>query len=542
MIDPNVLIVDDEAANVALLEAILHRAGYVSVRGTTDSRQVSRLVSEAGPDLILLDLSMPFIDGYTVLEQLRASQPEGTFLPVVILTADVTPQARRRALAAGANDFLTKPFDNDEVLLRCKNLLAARTLHLALQNQNAVLEEKVRQRTSDLEATLAELRATQQRQVHQERLRALGEMSSGVAQDFNNQLTVLIGYSDLLLLNNAQMVGNRPMAVRYLQTLRTAAQESAKIVGRLKEFSRRREADDVFLPINLPKLVRETAELTQPKWRSQARADGRQITIQLELEPVADVPGNAAELRETVSHLIFNAVDAMPEGGTITLRTLPNECGAVILEVADTGIGMSDDIRRRCLDPFFTTKDHAPGTGMGLSTVHGIVRRHEGELEIITQPGNGTTMRVRLPVHGTAGSAGTTPDARQRPGRSLRVLLVEDDPMVREVVSEYLRRDEHEVSTAVTGREGLEKFEAGAFDLVVTDLALEGLNGEHLAAAVKQRAAATPVILLTGFGDKLLAEGGKPDNIDAVLCKPLAPAELWRAMARVMPADTPLPS
>ena len=168
-----------------------------------------------------------------------------------------------------------------------------------------MLEEKVRQRTSDLEATLAELRASQQQRVQQERLRALGEMSSGVAQDFNNQLTVLIGYSDLLLLNNAQMVGNRPMAVRYLQTLRTAAHESAKVVARLKEFSRRRAADDVFLPINLPKLVRETAELTQPKWRNQARADGKQIAIRLELETVPDVPGNAEELRETVTHLIF---------------------------------------------------------------------------------------------------------------------------------------------------------------------------------------------------------------------------------------------
>ena len=519
MIDPNILVVDDEAANVALLEAILHRAGYASIRGTTDSRSVPRLVSEAEPDLVLLDLSMPFFDGFAVLAQLRASQPAGSFLPVVILTADVTSQARRRALAAGANDFLTKPFDNDEVLLRCKNLLAARTLHQALQNQNAMLEEKVRQRTSDLEATLAELRASQQQRVQQERLRALGEMSSGIAQDFNNQLTVLIGYSDLLLLNNAQVVGNRPMAVRYLQTLRTAAQESAKVVARLKEFSRRREADDVFLPINLPKLVRETAELTQPKWRNQARADGRQITIRLELEPVPDVLGNAAELREIVTQLIFNAVDAMPEDGTITLRTAPRDGGA-LLDVVDTGIGMMDEVRRHCMEPFFTTKEYAPGTGMGLSTVYGIVQRHEGKLEIVTQPGGGTTMRVLLPVRSRLEMTEDLPDERARPGRSLRVLLVEDDPMVREVVSEYLRRDDHEVSTAVTGNEGLEKFEAGDFDLVVTDLALEGLNGERLAAAVKQRAASTPVILLTGFGDKLLADDHKLENIDAVLRKP----------------------
>ena len=534
MIDPNILIVDDEPANVALLEAILDRAGYASVRGTTDPRQVARLVAEAEPDLVLLDLSMPFLDGFVILEQLRATQAEGSFLPVVILTADVSPHARRRALSAGANDFLIKPFDNDEVLLRSRNLLAARTMHQALQNQNAMLEEKVRQRTKDLEQTLAELRASQAHRVEQERLRAFGEMSAGVAQDFNNQLTVLIGYSDLLLLNNAQMVGGRPMAVRYLQTLRTAAQESARIVGRLKEFSRRRDSEDVFLPINLPKLVRETAELTQPKWRGQARADGRQIVVRLELDPVADVPGNAAELREVVTHLIFNAVDAMPEGGTITLRTRPTDESAVTLEVADTGIGMTDEVRRRCLEPFFTTKDHAPGTGMGLSIVYGIVERHEGKLEIVTAAGNGTTLRIHLPVHGAGASMDAAMPELQRPGRPLRVLLVEDDPMVREVVSEYLRRDDHEVSTAMTGGEGLEKFLVGAFDLVVTDLALEGINGEQLAAEVKLHAAATPVILLTGFGHKLLASGHKLKNIDAVLCKPLAPAELWRTMAQVM--------
>ena len=535
MIDPNILIVDDEPANVALLQAILQRAGYISVRGTTDSREVPRLLAEAETDLILLDLTMPYVDGYTVLERLRAIQPEGAFLPVVILTADVTPQARRRALAAGANDFLTKPFDNDEVLLRCKNLLGARTLHQALQNQNAALEDKVRQRTKDLEDTLSELRATQHQRVQQERLRALGEMSSGVAQDFNNQLTVLLGYSDLLLLNNAQMLGGRALAVRYVQSLRAAAQESARIVGRLKEFSRRREAEDVFLPINLPKLVRETAEVTQPKWRNQARAEGRQVAVRLELDPVADVPGNAAELREVVTHLIFNAVDAMPEGGMITLRTRPADEGGVLLEVVDAGIGMSDEIRRRCLEPFFTTKDHAPGAGMGLSVVYGIIERHEGTLEIETAPGRGTTMRVRLPVPAPAVEG--LPAADLRPGRPLRVLLVEGDPMVREVVSEYLRRDEHEVSTAVTGDEGLETFKAGNFDLVVADLALEGINGEGLAAAVKQRAA-TPVILLTGFADKLLAFEHRPEDVDAVLLKPLLPADLWRAMAQVMTVET----
>lgn len=533
--DPNILIIDDEEANVALLVAILHRAGFRRLLRTTDPHEGLKLANGSDPDLILLDLSMPGLDGYHVMEQVRAKQAAGTYLPILILTADITPQARRRALAGGATDFVTKPFDNDEVLQRCHNLLATRSLHLKLQEQNARLEDVVQQRTAELEKTLSELRATQQQQVQQERLRALGEMSSGVAHDFNNQLTVLIGYSDLLLLNDAQMLNSKPMAMQYLRTINTAAHDSAMVVGRLREFYRPRAPDDVFLPINPAKLMQETATLTRPKWRAQAHAAGRKVAVRLDLRAVPDVPGNAAELREVFTNLIFNAVDAMPEGGTITLRTsVRAEDGRVLLEVADTGIGMSDEIRRRCMEPFFTTKLDA-GTGLGLSVVYGIIKRHDGEVEILTAPGDGTTIQISLPAAASpaGGAASSTDGEARRPGRPLKVLLVEDDPAVREVVSEYLRRDEHEVSPAVTGREALEKFDGGTFDLVVTDLALEEMNGEKLALAIKERRADMPVILITGFADTLLAADKKPQGVDVVLRKPLLAGDLWSAMAQV---------
>ena len=203
---------------------------------------------------------------------------------------------------------------------------------MALHDQNRQLEEKVRQRTIDLEQALANLQRSQQQHIEQERLRALGEMSSGVAMDFNNQLTVLIGYSELLLLNNAQMLNNKAMAVHYLETIHTAAQESATVVSRLREFSRSREAGDIFLAVDLQALVHEVAHLTRPKWREQARAAGRQVQVRLELEPVPAIAGNAAELRDVVTNLIFNAVDAMTQGGTITLRTR-READTVLVEV-----------------------------------------------------------------------------------------------------------------------------------------------------------------------------------------------------------------
>ena len=532
MSEPTILIIDDEPANVFLLESVIKRLSRYETHGTTDPRQALALVQELRPDLILLDLTMPHVDGFAIMESLRATRPPGTYLPVLVLTADITPHTRRRALASGANDFLTKPFEHEEVMLRCKNLLETRALHLALQSQNTVLEDTVRQRTRDLETTLEELRTAQKQQVQQERLRALGEMSGGIAHDLNNHLTVLVGYTELLLLNDAQMLSNRPMARHYLGTVRAAANDSAAVVTRLREFGRRREDTDVFLPLNLPRLVQEAATFTQPKWRAQARATGRTVNVRLELGPLPDVAGNAEELREVVANLIFNAVDAMPQGGDITLRTRRAGDGAVAFEVADTGIGMTEEVQRRCVEPFFTTKNE-PGAGMGLAVAYGIVKRHEGNLDILTQPGYGTTVSVRLPVAKTTAGQ-TQPASGAKPDRPLRVLLVEDDLRVREVVSEYLRRDQHEVSTAESGGEALEKFAAGQFDLVVTDLALKEMNGEQLATAIKQRAADCPVILLTGFADTLHDRGDQPSDFDAILRKPLLPGDLWRAMAQVM--------
>ena len=533
MLDSKILIVDDEETNVVLLECMLERAGYTRLRTTISSMRSLEIAAEWTPDLVLLDLHMPELDGFGVMEKLRASRPAGEYLPILVLTADVNRRTRQRALAGGASDFVTKPFEHDEVLLRCKNLLETRELYLALHDQNQLLEEKVKQRTQDLEQALANLQRSQQHHIEQERLRALGEMSSGVAMDFNNQLTVLIGYSELLLLNNAQMLNNKAMAVHYLETIHTAAQESATVVSRLREFSRSREAGDIFLAVDLQALVHEVAHLTRPKWREQARAAGRQVQVRLELEPVPAIAGNAAELRDVVTNLIFNAVDAMNQGGTITLRTR-RAANTVLVEVVDTGTGMSDEVRRRCLEPFFTTKPESTG-GLGLSMVYGIVKRHEGSLSIQTEPDKGSTFSLHFPVPATTSDDGLSELEPMRPTRSLRVLLVEEDPQIRDLVCEYLRHDRHEVSTAVSGREGLVKFAEGGFDLVVTDLSMDEMNGEDFAAEIKALGS-TPVIMLTASTDMLGEHGEKPDMVDMVVRKPLGSGDLWRAMAQVMTA------
>ena len=525
-----VLVVDDELPNVRLLERILTRANCQNLISTTDARQARALFEKHQPDLVLTDWCMPYHDGCAVIEQIHAAIGSEDYVPIVVLTADITPETRRRALAAGATDFLTKPFDQFEVLLRAENLLATRFVHLKVQEQNATLENHVRERTIDLEKALGELRKTQRQIVQQERLAALGTMAGGIAHDFNNALSVIMGFSDILL-GKAGSGLTRDEAEKGLVTILTAAEDAAKIVGRLREFYRKDNAtESVRVPINFNELIQQAVTLTQPRWETQSRAAGSPINVVTELDDVGFVSGDPASLREMLTNLIFNAVDAMPEGGTITVRSAGTE-EAVRIEVADTGVGMSDEIRERCLEPFFTTKGKK-GTGLGLAMVFGIVQRHHGTLDIESAVGKGTTFIFRFPT--TAAPPQETSRAGQALSRPLRILVVDDQPVLCQLMCEFLESDMHSVETATNAQQALEKFRSGKFDLVITDHIMAEMNGEQLAAEVKKIAPRIPVVLVTGFAQGSHAAEEQQSAIDFVLGKPMSQASLRKALATVM--------
>jgi signal transduction histidine kinase len=390
-----ILIIDDESPNVRLLERILTLAGYDNFISVTDSREAAALFNDFQPDLVLTDWLMPDVDGYALIEQLRALTSTDEYLPIVVLTADITPQVRKQALSAGATDFLTKPFDQSEVLLRIENLLKARVSHLVVQAQNATLETSVRLRTIELERALEELRRSQQQVIQQERLAALGTMAGGIAHDFNNALSIILGFGELLL-RDAEHGLTKEKATRPITTILTAAEDAAKIVHRLREFYRPDEAGDQRLPIDLNVLIDQSVSLTRPRWEIDALAGGRTIKMNTEYSQMPLILGDAAELREVLTNLIFNAVDALPHGGTITFATR-HENKAAILEARDTGVGMSEEVRLRCFEPFFTTKGKR-GTGLGLSMVFGIVRRHGGTIKIESELEKGALFTINLPL------------------------------------------------------------------------------------------------------------------------------------------------
>jgi CheY-like chemotaxis protein len=284
--------------------------------------------------------------------------------------------------------------------------------------------------------------------------------------------------------------------------------------------------------------VERVVSLTSPKWKGKSRADGVQIEIVSNLAKVPPVAGNAAELREVLTNLVFNAVDAMPNGGTITLTT-EHDIDSATIKIRDTGTGMTPEERERCLEPFFTTKGEH-GTGLGLAVVYGIVQRHKGTIEITSEKNVGTTFAIRFPT--TVEVEAAAKPQIERLDRTLRVLVVDDQEVICELIAEYLHGDGHTTVCAYRGDEALDIFRSGAFDLVVTDQAMPAMNGSQLAEAIKKQSPETPIILLTGFGEEILAVGGQPLAVDIVLGKPISHADLRQAVFRAFTAGKALAS
>jgi PAS domain S-box-containing protein len=391
-------------------------------------------------------------------------------------------------------------------------------------------ESELRESNQRLKDALDELADWQRQVVQQERLRALGEMASGVAHDFNNALMPVVGYTDMLLMS-PELLDEKEKSLEFLRHVRRAAEDAQGVVQRLREFYRRRDEDDALASIDLNQIIRDALSLTQPKWKEQAQAHGKTITIDPDLTSLPDTVGNETELRELLTNLIFNAVDAMPDGGTLTIATrLENE--HIELAVSDTGHGMDEETRERCLEPFFTTKGER-GTGLGLSVTYGIIRRHGGTIDLTSQEGQGTCFRIRLPVHRDPEAREMEPPAAGNI-QPLRVLAVDDDPAALRVLLAYLQADGHAVATAENAEQALARLEEDTFDLVITDMAMPAMSGDQLASAIKRRSPETPVVLLSGFAPTAHEPGKPPSSSDLILSKPITLTAFREAMLMVV--------
>ena len=383
-----------------------------------------------------------------------------------------------------------------------------------------------------LQKAYEDLRETQQAVLQQERLRALGQMASGIAHDINNAISPIVLYTDSLLEREPSLSAQ---GRGQLQTIQRAIHDVSSTVARMREFYRQRETQLPHADVKLNQLVQQVVDLTRARWSDMPQQRG--IVIELRTELAADSPaimGEESEIRDALTNLVFNAVDAMPQGGTLTLRTGAVESGQVQVEVSDTGVGMSEDARRRCLEPFFTTKGER-GTGLGLAMVYGMVQRHAADIAIDSTMGRGTTIRLRFAAAVAAAPAqSATLYAAPSP---LRILLVDDDPVLLKSLRDAMEGDGHTIVTANGGQEGIDVFCAAqnlqeAFDVVITDLGMPHVDGRQVASRLKSASPSTPVIMLTGWGQRLVAEGDVPPHVDHVLSKPPKLRDLRQALAR----------
>jgi len=396
-----------------------------------------------------------------------------------------------------------------------------------------------------LQQAYDDLRHTREAVMQHERLRVLGQMASGIAHDINNALSPVKLYTQALLEDEKGLTSH---GRQNLKTIRNAIDDVSETVARMREFYRLREPELTLVPVNLNDLVQQVVDLTRARWRDMSQQIGVMIQTVTELaENAPSILGIESEIREAVANLIFNAVDAMPAGGTLTLRTgvvkdeqaEDSDIRQVYVEVADTGSGMSEETRRRCLEPFFTTKGER-GTGLGLAMVYGAVQRNHAAINIESSLGKGTTIRLRFEVAASGAIQAAPPNSGSVTPLSLRVLVIDDDPLVTEVLRDILERDGHLVTTADGGETGIGVFREArdrgeAFALVLTDLGMPYIDGRRVASAVKADSPSTPVILLTGWGRRLLAEGDVPPHVDRVLSKPPDLSELREALAFCCP-------
>ena len=457
-------------------------------------------------------------------------------------TAAVPFPFAQRLAQAGLSSMVLAPLQSETrvfgVLLSARRSAAAfssgecefirqLSAHVALAAHQALLHESLQQ-------AFDELRQTQQAALQQERLRALGQMASGIAHDINNAISPAMLYAESLLEREALSERARGQ----VESIARAVDDVAATVSRMREFYRAREPQLNLMPVKLNDLARQVIDLSRARWSDMPLRRGTVIDVRTELDPALPIVwGVESDIREALINLVFNAVDAMPEGGTLSLRTRVLDAAGtagVAIEVRDSGIGMDETTRRRCLEPFFTTKGER-GTGLGLAMVYGTAQRHEAEIRIDSAPGAGTTVAIIFSAHGQPATAAPAPLGRPRHG--LRILIVDDDPVLLRSLRDTLEADGHSVEAASGGQAGITAFAAAsaagaAYDVVVTDLGMPHVDGRHVAAAVKRQSPAAPVIMLTGWGQRMADDSDLPNGVDMVLSKPPRLADLRAALQR----------
>ena len=361
-----------------------------------------------------------------------------------------------------------------------------------------------------------------------EKLTALGQLAGGIAHDFNNLLQAILGYAQLMKAHAT----NLDLVRRSLDVVESAALDGSETVRRIQQFARLRP-DEPFMLVDLRQIAEDAVAITKPRREERSVRENHPMRVSLGLDAVAPINGRPAALTEMLTNLVLNAVDAMPTGGELSIATTNGPGDTVALTVSDTGVGMSDEIRRRIFEPFFSTKGEA-GSGLGLSMAYSIVKRHGGDIRVDSEPGRGTTFTIVFPVAAEPRPA-TRASAAPPERRHARVLVVDDDPQVLSALGDFLRNGGHSVYPATGGAAGLLSFSTNAVDIVLSNVGMAGMNGWQFVQRIREKDADVPVLFITGWGLREEDYGRLAAlNVQGCLFKPVGPDDLDSAIQNAL--------
>ncbi|MEP6717781.1 MAG: PAS domain S-box protein [bacterium] len=372
---------------------------------------------------------------------------------------------------------------------------------------------------------ITEQKEERERAARADKLRALGQLASGVAHDFNNSLAAILGRAQLLRRQTQDEA-----LVRNLEIIQTAAEDAAATVRRIQTFARKSPAKE-FERLEISGLLNDAIEITRTRWQNEARLRGLDFEVTLNAEKGLFTFGSASELREVFVNLIVNAVDAMPDGGQLTIGCLADK-GRVRLQFADNGTGMPEEVRQKIFDPFFTTKG-AHGTGLGLSVSYSIIERHEGSISVASSMGKGTTFTIDLPASEIATESAATP-AKDIEMPKLSILVIDDEPAVRETLAEMLETMGHRVVLADSGQSALQLLGANECELVFTDLAMPDMDGWETSREIRKRWPEMNVVLVTGYGSGTLPPVGEEDLVNGIIGKPFDFSQINQTITSIL--------
>ena len=518
---PKILIVDDDAVVAASVKAVLDRRAY-EITVTNDALKGVEFLHQKQFDLAILDVMMPVMSGFQIMESVKDLNLDTMF---IIMTGDTSMDSAIKAIRKGASDYIRKPFDADELMIRVENAIR----HKKSKDEKRLIQSEKKQLEMQLRQS--------------QKMEAIGTLAGGMAHDFNNTLGIIIGNTELAIRTTPKESPNR----QYLNNIITASCRAEEMVSRLLSFSRITDAEKK--PIDLISSVDESLKLL----RSSLPSDIEIKKCFPESQLV--IMGDPTQLNQIMVNICTNAAHAINgEGGILEINIgtreidlnplnsfngLPQGHYAEIT-IRDTGHGMPEDVIKRVFDPHFTTKETGKGTGMGLAVVHGIVKNHGGSIKVESRVNEGTVFTIYVPLIDAIVENKPSVDIECLPGGKESILLVDDEYMIADTMKIMMEQLGYRVKAFTESGRALEVFESNphAFDLVITDMTMPRMTGDILASKIQDIRDDTPVIICTGFNNRIDPEGLKSKGICEILTKPVRTTTLAKAIKNVLNASS----